>query len=110
MTLLPHPATVHDARRKPARRCRALRAMTFLAPNLLPLYEFIVDRLADRLGVAVDLEVGTAYRQLDAVDLAFVCGLPYVEAVARGCPLEPVAPPVLPGERYAGKPIYFSDV
>jgi phosphonate transport system substrate-binding protein len=35
--------------------------------------------------------------------------LPYVEQ-ARRCQVEPIAAPVLHGERYAGRPVYFSDV
>jgi phosphonate transport system substrate-binding protein len=45
------------------------------------------------------------------VDVAFVCGLPYVEMSRRGeAPVEPLAAPVLRGERFGGRAIYFSDV
>ena len=44
-------------------------------------------------------------------DLAFLCGLPYVElTLDREPPVEPLAAPVLQGDRYGGRPIYFSDV
>jgi phosphonate transport system substrate-binding protein len=40
-----------------------------------------------------------------------VCSLPYVEFERRGIsPAVPVAAPVLEGERYGGRPVYFSDV
>jgi phosphonate transport system substrate-binding protein len=39
--------------------------------------------------------------------LGYLCGLPYV---VRPEGLEPVAAPVMAGERYAGRPVYFSDV
>jgi phosphonate transport system substrate-binding protein len=58
------------------------------------------------------LAVGTEYEQLATdCDVAFVCGLPYVESTRRPQPpVEPLAAPVLQGTRYQGKPIYFSDV
>ena len=106
MTPLPSPALAKHSQR----RRRALRVLTFLAPNLFGLYDFVTRHIGARLGVATELAVGSSYRQLAEADLAFVCGLPYVEAVRRGEPLEPLAAPVLRGSRYAGKPIYFSDV
>jgi phosphonate transport system substrate-binding protein len=43
--------------------------------------------------------------------VCFVCSLPYVTFERRGLDLAvPVAAPVLQGERYGGRPIYFSDV
>lgn len=40
-----------------------------------------------------------------------MCSLPYVEFERQGIsPAVPIAAPVLEGDRYAGKPIYFSDV
>jgi phosphonate transport system substrate-binding protein len=91
-----------------------LRFATFLAPNLLPLYRFISRCVGERLGRPTELVVGSSYDQLGpetTIDVAFVCGLPYVELVRRrGAPLEPLAAPVLAGERYGGRPVYFSDV
>jgi phosphonate transport system substrate-binding protein len=44
-------------------------------------------------------------------DVGFLCGLAYVELWRRNSlALEPLAAPVLRGQRYADKPIYFSDV
>ncbi len=89
-----------------------LRFATFLAPNLLPVYRFITRRVAQRLNHPAELVVGSCYDQLRTeVDLAFVCGLPYVELARRpDAPLVPLAAPVLMGERYGGQPVYFSDV
>jgi phosphonate transport system substrate-binding protein len=43
--------------------------------------------------------------------VCFVCSLPYVMFEREGIsPAEPVAAPVLQGERYEGRPVYFSDV
>jgi phosphonate transport system substrate-binding protein len=92
-------------------RARPLRFVTFLAPNLLWFYQLVTRYLADRLGVAAELAVGSSYDELAGVDVAFVCGLPYVELARRGTPaVEPLAAPVLRGRRYGGRPVYFSDV
>ncbi|MCI0455411.1 MAG: PhnD/SsuA/transferrin family substrate-binding protein [Gemmataceae bacterium] len=91
-----------------------LRFATFLAPNMLPVYRFIAHRVGEQLDCRTELVVGSDYDQLSAetdIDLAFVCGLPYVELARRpGAALKPLAAPVLAGERYGGRPVYFSDV
>jgi phosphonate transport system substrate-binding protein len=44
-------------------------------------------------------------------DLRVICGLPYTWLAARRPPpVEPLAAPVLCGARYAGLPVYYSDV
>lgn len=91
---------------------RSLRFVTFLSPNLLPLYEFITRYVGERLDCATELVIGSCYDQLATdADVAFVCGLAYVELTAQEkVRVEPIAAPVLQGERYGGKPIYYSDV
>ena len=90
-----------------------LRIGTYLAPNILPLYELVADELGRRLGIPTQLVVETDYESCkrDENDVCFVCSLPYVMFERQGIsPAEPVAAPVLRGERYAGAPVYFSDV
>ncbi len=89
-----------------------LRFVTFLAPNMQSVYQFITRYVGKRLGLPAELHVGMSYAQLnDEVDIGFVCGLPYVQLAQRGePPVEPLAAPVLKGARYGGRPIYFSDV
>jgi phosphonate transport system substrate-binding protein len=90
-----------------------LRFATFLAPNMLPVYRFLADRIGDRLGRPVELVAGTSFDQFEhgQADLGVICGLPYVWLAARRPrPVEPLAAPVLAGDRYAGRPVYFSDV
>ncbi len=41
---------------------RLLRFATFLAPNMLPVYRFLADRIGDRLGRPVELVVGSLLR------------------------------------------------
>jgi phosphonate transport system substrate-binding protein len=90
---------------------RPLRFASFLAPAMLPVYEFISRHVGRRLGVATELTVGRCYDELADADVSFVCGLAYVELCGPGrLPLVPVAAPVLAGTRFLGRPIYFSDV
>jgi phosphonate transport system substrate-binding protein len=91
---------------------RPLRFVTYLAPKLYDFYQHVSSHVGASLGCRTELSVGTSYEALATeADVAFVCGLPYVELVRRGKPaVEPLAAPVLRGERYAGRPIYFSDV
>jgi ABC-type phosphate/phosphonate transport system substrate-binding protein len=88
-----------------------LRFATFLAPALYPVYEHIARHVGRRLGVATELIAAARYDQLADADVCFVCGLAYVELCGPGkLPFVPVAAPVLQGERYGGRPVYFSDV
>jgi hypothetical protein len=90
-----------------------LRFATFPAPNMLPVYRFLADQIAHRLGFPVQLVVGSSFDQFDQgeADYGVICGLPYVWLADRRPPsVAPLAAPVLAGDRYAGRPIYFSDV
>jgi phosphonate transport system substrate-binding protein len=90
-----------------------LRFGTFLAPNMMPVYQAIVDEVGSCLGMTTELVVETDYESCrnDINDICFVCGLPYVMFERQGTsPATPIAAPVLKGERYMGKPVYFSDV
>jgi phosphonate transport system substrate-binding protein len=90
-----------------------LRFATFLAPNMLPVYRFLADRIGQRLGHRVELVVGRSFDQFETgeADLGVICGLPYVWLAARRPPpVEPLAAPILHGARYGGRPVYYSDV
>ena len=90
-----------------------LRFATFLAPNVLPVYQSVADSVGRQLGFQTELAVGSSFDQFarGEIDAGFVCGLPYI-ALARQvpAPIEPIAAPVLACERYAGRPVSFSDV
>src|SRR5262245_27135054 len=89
---------------------RPLGIATFLAPGMLPVYEFLARYLGARLGLPADLFVGSCYVQPDGeADVSFVCGLAYIELAGR-LGREALAAPVLRGTRYRGRPVYFSDV
>ena len=86
---------------------------TFLSPSIRPAYQFVASRVGDALRQPVRLVTGQSLDQLRnaEVDFAFLCGLPYVKLRREASPpVTLVAAPVLEGERYHGRPIYFSDV
>jgi len=90
-----------------------LRFGTFLAPSVMPVYEAVTEEVGRRLGIATELVVETDYAACakDKNEVCFVCSLPYVEFERQGIsPAVPIAAPVLQGDRYGRKPIYFSDV
>jgi phosphonate transport system substrate-binding protein len=90
-----------------------LRFGTFLAPNIMPVYEAVTEEVGRRLGVETELFVETDYEACakDENEACFVCSLPYIELERQGIsPAVPIAAPVLEGERYGGRPVYFSDV
>lgn len=90
-----------------------LRFGTYLAPNMLGVYQAVADRVGEDLGCTTELVVETDYRSClqDRNEVCFVCSLPYVMFQRAGVDVAvPVAAPVLQGERYGGRPVYFSDV
>lgn len=92
---------------------RKLLAMTFLAPNMKPVYEFTMAHVGKKLKCEIDLVTGANYEEISNADLSFICGLPYVLRTAprrEPSPIEAIAAPVLQGARYENRPIYFSDV
>jgi phosphonate transport system substrate-binding protein len=96
---------------RPLAHARPLRFATFLAPRMLPVYQRIAAFVGARLRVETELFVGDRYAQaVHEADLSVLCGLPYVELTREECTLEALAAPVLAGDRYGGRPIYFSDV
>src|SRR5712691_6386063 len=91
----------------------AIRFATFLAPTLYRTYEHIARYIGEKVGYPTVLSVGQSFEDFVAgrVDVGFICGLPYVHlADSPASPIELLAAPVLQGERYQQKPVYFSDV
>jgi ABC-type phosphate/phosphonate transport system substrate-binding protein len=90
-----------------------LRVASHLAPGVEPLYAFLAEYLAARLGRTAEFVVAESYERCaqDVDDVCFVCSIPYLLFADAGrIDMEVIAAPVLQGDRYAGRPIYFSDV
>lgn len=90
-----------------------LRFGTYLAPNILPVYQTVTEEVGLRLGMETELVVETDYESCaeDENEVCFVCSLVYVEFERQGvAPAVPIAAPVLQGDRYSDRPVYFSDV
>src|SRR5436309_4439168 len=95
-TIANRAAPKHSAGRKRIRK--SLRVVTLLAPNLLPVYEFITRKIANELGWPTELIVGSSSEDLNGhTDICFLCGLHYIRVDSM---VEPIAAPVLQGERY----------
>ncbi len=90
-----------------------IRFATFLSPITYEVYAHITRYIGERVGYPTTLRVGKSFGEFaeGEVDVAFICGLPYVRMTKSStCPIELLAAPVLQGERYQQKPIYYSDV
>lgn len=91
----------------------AIRFASYLSPNIYATYEHITRYVGEKVGRPTTLTVGQSFEEFAAgqVDVGFICGLPYIHlADSPSCPVELLVAPVLQGERYQRKPIYFSDV
>jgi phosphonate transport system substrate-binding protein len=85
----------------------------FLAPNMTLVYAAVAARVGQVLGMPAELIQGRDFDQLrdGSVDLAFLCGLPYVRLCReRPGTLQPLAAPVLDEARYHDRPVYYSDI
>jgi len=92
---------------------RELIFATYLAPCIQPLYQFVATRVGEQLHRPTRLIVGESFDQVRHadVDFAFLCGLPYVRLKGENpAAVEAIAAPIVSGERYEERPIYFSDV
>ncbi len=90
-----------------------LRFATYLAPNIYETYAFIARYVGEKIGQPAKLTVGQSFDAFarGQVDVGFLCGLPYTQlADSPDHPIELLAAPILYGERYQQRPIYFSDV
>jgi phosphonate transport system substrate-binding protein len=90
-----------------------LRVASHLAPGVEPLYAFLAGYMADRIGRRPEFVVADSYERCaqDVDDVCFVCSVPFLLFADAGrIDMEVVAAPVLRGDRYGGRPVYFSDV
>ncbi len=105
-----------DAKR-PDRGIRVAMSAAFVSQSGLPVYGRIVDYLAKKLDNDCELVNGFSYTAINAmldagaVDVGFVCGLPYVLMRDEDEPtIELLAAPVMMAARYKDAPKYYSCV
>jgi len=82
-------------------------------PALIEIMRFVGEQIGIPLEFKLDVPWQDRLAMLDAGTLhaAWICGLPYIRRADQ--PEPPIAllmAPVMRGERYQGRPIYFSDV
>lgn len=92
-----------------------LKFATFLSPVLYETYAYIASYVGEQVGHTATLHVGQSLEEFAteqrSADVGFLCGLLYVHAMERSaCPFELLVAPVLQGQRYQQRPIYYSDV
>jgi phosphonate transport system substrate-binding protein len=95
----------------------SLRIASLMAENADFIVAGVARYLQERVDVAVEVVGDVPWqerqRMLDAgeVHVAWICGLPYVLRADKRKPrIELLAAPVMEGDRYDDRPIYFSDV
>ena len=77
------------------------------------LASYISKKLSNPVETQIDISWQERDQLLDKgqITLCWICGLPYVRKVDQmPSPIELLAAPVMQGERYQNRPIYFSDV
>jgi phosphonate transport system substrate-binding protein len=90
-----------------------LRVGAYLSERLLPFYERATAAMGEALGRPAVLEDGRDFARVTGGELhaGFICGLPYANLRDfSGEDMEALVAPVMAGERYGGRPVYFSDV
>ena len=86
---------------------------TFLSPVLYKTYEYIAAYVGKKIGCSTPLAIGQSLEEFvdNRVDIGFLCGLQYVSIKKQPeYPVELLVAPVLQGQRYQHRPIYYSDV
>ena len=96
---------------------RIALSAAFVSESGTWVFDHITDYLAEKSGIPCELITGLAYGTINkmledgAVDVAFICGLPYVIEHDKPQPsVVLLAAPVMKGARYLDRPQYFSDL
>ena len=94
----------------------ALVLTSLQAANADPSIRAIADYLAEKLRLPVTFADAPRWQDREILfdrgeaQLAWLCGLVYVEKRDAGAPVDLLAAPVMDGPHYAARPVYFSDV
>jgi phosphonate transport system substrate-binding protein len=94
-----------------------LLLISYLSPNLFWYYQAVAQAMSRQCNLGVEILQGESdpledpRLQLDQGDLAFLCGLPLIRHNRHTTsPLQLVAAPIVVGDRYQNRPIYFADI
>lgn len=81
-------------------------------PAVAEIARYLGDRFGFELRFVNDIAWQERERRFDEgeIDIAWICGAPYVQKMARHDPIELLAAPVHAAPRYMNRPVYFSDV
>jgi phosphonate transport system substrate-binding protein len=98
-------------------RVRRLTLTSLQAENQDFIIRALGEYLKSRLEIPVDFIVEPNWRERERmldegeIHIAWICGLPYVHKMrGSSAAIELLAAPVMKGERYRNRPVYFSDV
>lgn len=90
-----------------------IKISSCMAPNMDFVCRELAGYLSRRLSMPVEARLDIPWQERERlldegqIDLCWICGLPYVWKAQQ---VELAAAPVMLGQRYQGRPIYFSDV
>ncbi|MDC0748141.1 phosphate/phosphite/phosphonate ABC transporter substrate-binding protein [Polyangium mundeleinium] len=106
-----------EAPAKDARPMRMVMSGAFVSESGVNLYEEIAHYLARKNGITIEVTTGLAYStinsmlQTGAVELGFICGLPYTVLRDEPTPrAELLGAPIMTYPRYGGRAVYFADL
>ena len=95
----------------------ALAFTSCMAPNEEFILQAVVAYLSEKMGARLTIVDGPGWAEReqrfdrDEIQVCWICGLPYVwKADQTPDQIELLAAPVIRGERYGDKPVYFSEV
>ena len=91
-----------------------MNAVSYLAPNWTHYYQAVTRSVSRALRCEVPFRT-CEQDPLDdlrnrQVDLAFICGLPFIRYCQTSPQFNAIAAPVMQAERYQNRPVYFSDI
>ena len=103
--------------RSPGLMPASLKIASCMAENANSTCRAIAGYLSQRLSLRTEFVDGISWEEreklldLGHIHVCWICGLPYAwKADAQDAAIELAAVPVMRGERYGGRPVYFSDV
>jgi phosphonate transport system substrate-binding protein len=96
---------------------KTLKIISCMAENFAPLCGAIAAYVSEQMQMPIefvnDIPWQTREQQLDQgeIQIGWICGFPYVGKADQVPPsVELLVAPVMRGDRYQGRPVYFSDV